>query len=115
MPHTSRLGPAVVGFVRGPGLVGTVFDVPEPLHLLLVRRGIAGGITVIKRVNAPFTAFDEAAEDATVTRVQLRNGKGQVVRDQMFVDRVAGSVEEDRRMHRLDDLDEWILHEIRDP
>ena len=73
-----------------------------------------GGVTVVKRVNAPFTSFDEVADDKTVTRVQLRNSKGQVVRDQMFADRVLGSIEEDRRMRRLDNLDEWILQEILD-
>lgn len=89
----------------------------EPLHLLLVRCGAphrVGGITVIKRVNAPFTSFDEAADDETVTRVQLRNGKGQVVRDQTFGYRINGNAEEERRAARLDDPDEWILREIRD-
>lgn len=89
----------------------------EPLHLLLVRRAAAGrlgGITVIKRVNAPFTSFDEAADDETVTRVQLRNGKGQVVRDRSFEYRVNGDAEEARRMRRLDNPDEWILQEILD-
>lgn len=69
---------------------------------------------MIKRVGAPFTYFDEAADDETVTRVQLRNGKGQVVRDRTFEHRVNGDAEEARRMRRLDDLDEWILHEILD-
>lgn len=73
-----------------------------------------GGITVIKRVNAPFTSFDEVADDETVTRVQLRNGKGQVVRDKMFEYRINGSVEEDRRARRLDNPDDWILQEILD-